>query len=171
MPTTTRCDGSGAAGPRRLAGDDLGNWESNRNSKQEKRFNRCGGINCSQRIQPEGHFCHLRLDSDRLAARRRSLLIVHFRPQFVCVESVFKHLPGLDALTCEHIHFPAVQHIMDSATTATSEYIMSKFFGVTHQQALRVQALLRLGISEDDVRVAERLMAPKSAADRVSAVA
>lgn len=45
---------------------------------------------------------------------------------------------------------------------------MSKFFGVTHEQALRVQALLRLGISEDDVRVAERLMAPRSATDRVS---
>lgn len=52
--------------------------------------------------------------------------------------------------------------------TPATAVVMSKFFGVTHQQALRVQALLRLGISEDDVRVAERLMAPRSAADRVS---
>ena len=57
---------------------------------------------------------------------------------------------------------------MDSSTTLASSFIMSKFFGVTHEQALRVQALLRLGISEDDVRVAERLMAPRSATDRVS---
>lgn len=63
-----------------------------------------------------------------------------------------------------------VRHVytMDSSTTLPSSFIMSKFFGVTHEQALRVQALLRLGISEDDVRVAERLMAPRSATDRVS---
>ncbi|CAM9389674.1 unnamed protein product, partial [Sphacelaria rigidula] len=37
---------------------------------------------------------------------------------------------------------------------------MSKHFGVTPTQALRTQALLKLGVTEEDVRVAERLMSP-----------
>lgn len=58
---------------------------------------------------------------------------------------------------------------MSSASAVPgTEFVMSKFFGLTYEQALRVQALLRLGISEEDVRVAERLMAPRSTTERVS---
>lgn len=45
---------------------------------------------------------------------------------------------------------------------SASPFVMSKFFGVTPQQAERVQALLRLGVTDDDVRVAERLMGSRS---------
>lgn len=43
-----------------------------------------------------------------------------------------------------------------------SPFVTSKFFGVTPEQAQRVQALLRLGVTDDDVRVAERLMRSRS---------
>lgn len=49
--------------------------------------------------------------------------------------------------------------------------VMAKHFGVTQKQALRTQALLRLGVTDEDVRIAERLMGPRSAGDNVSAVA
>ena len=39
-----------------------------------------------------------------------------------------------------------------------SPLVMVKHFGVSLNQAQRVQALLRLGVNEEDVRVAERLM-------------
>lgn len=45
--------------------------------------------------------------------------------------------------------------------------VMTKFFGVTQEQALRTQALLRLGVTDEDVRIAERLMGPRSAGDNV----
>lgn len=48
--------------------------------------------------------------------------------------------------------------------------VMAKHFGVTQKQALRTQALLRLGVTDEDVRIAERLMGPRSAGDNVSAV-
>lgn len=46
--------------------------------------------------------------------------------------------------------------------------VMAKHFGVTQKQALRTQALLRLGVTDEDVRIAERLMGPRSAGDNVS---
>ena len=55
-----------------------------------------------------------------------------------------------------------------SSTPQETALIMSRCFGCTPEQALRVQALIRLGISEDDIRVAERLMAPTFATDSVS---
>lgn len=54
---------------------------------------------------------------------------------------------------------------------SVSPFVMSKFFGVTPQQAQRVQALLRLGVTDDDVRVAERLFGSGSrseGADKVT---
>lgn len=48
------------------------------------------------------------------------------------------------------------------------EDVMLKHFGVTQEQALRTQALLRLGVTDEDVRIAERLMASRSAGDNVS---
>lgn len=39
---------------------------------------------------------------------------------------------------------------------------MIRHFGVTQKQALRTQALLRLGVTETDVRIAERLMGSRS---------
>lgn len=48
--------------------------------------------------------------------------------------------------------------------------VMVKHFGVNLAQAQRVAALTRLGITEQDVRIAERLMSspPPGAADNVS---
>lgn len=46
--------------------------------------------------------------------------------------------------------------------------VMAKHFGVTQKQALRTQALLRLGVTDEDVRIAERLMGPRSTGDNVS---
>ena len=48
------------------------------------------------------------------------------------------------------------------------EDVMVKHFGVTQEQALRTQALLRLGVTDEDVRIAERLMASRSTGDNVS---
>lgn len=44
---------------------------------------------------------------------------------------------------------------------------LTKFFGVNPEQARRVQALLRLGVTEEDVKVAERVMAGWAACDEV----
>lgn len=46
--------------------------------------------------------------------------------------------------------------------------VMSKHFGVTQKQALRTQALLRLGVTEEDVKIAERLLASRFVGDNVS---
>lgn len=46
--------------------------------------------------------------------------------------------------------------------TELSPFIMAKHFGVSLQQAQRVQALLRLGVTEEDVSIAERLMRSRS---------
>lgn len=40
--------------------------------------------------------------------------------------------------------------------------VMIRHFGVTQKQALRTQALLRLGVTEQDVRIAERLMGSRT---------
>lgn len=47
--------------------------------------------------------------------------------------------------------------------------VMSKHFGVTQKQALRTQALLRLGVTEEDVKIAERLLGSRLDGDCVSA--
>ncbi len=39
---------------------------------------------------------------------------------------------------------------------------MIRHFGVTQKQALRTQALLRLGVTEADVKIAERLLVSRS---------
>lgn len=44
------------------------------------------------------------------------------------------------------------------STLYEKQDVMVKHFGVTQKQALRTQALLRLGVTEEDVRIAERLM-------------
>lgn len=49
--------------------------------------------------------------------------------------------------------------------------VMAKHFGVTQKQALRTQALLRLGVTDEDVRIAERLMGPRSAGDNTQSKA
>lgn len=59
---------------------------------------------------------------------------------------------------------------MTPVPSAGSPEVMANFVGATPAQALRVQALLRLGVSEEDVRVAERFMSPKSVADSVSSL-
>ena len=40
--------------------------------------------------------------------------------------------------------------------------VMMRHFGVTQKQALRTQALLRLGVTEADVKIAERLLVSRS---------
>lgn len=40
--------------------------------------------------------------------------------------------------------------------------MMGKFVGVTPQQLLRVQALLKLGVTEEDVRLAAELLRPRN---------
>lgn len=54
------------------------------------------------------------------------------------------------------------------STLYEKQDVMTKHFGVTQEQALRTQALLRLGVTDEDVRIAERLMGPRSAGDNVS---
>lgn len=54
------------------------------------------------------------------------------------------------------------------STLYDKQDVMTKHFGVTQEQALRTQALLRLGVTDEDVRIAERLMGPRSAGDNVS---
>lgn len=54
------------------------------------------------------------------------------------------------------------------STLYEKQDVMAKHFGVTPEQALRTQALLRLGVTDEDVRIAERLMATRSTADNVS---
>lgn len=56
-------------------------------------------------------------------------------------------------------------------TETASSLVMVKHFGVSLSQAQRVQALLRLGVTEQDVQIAERLMSstPPGGADNVSA--
>eukprot|EP00903_Cladosiphon_okamuranus_P017456 g16078.t1 len=44
------------------------------------------------------------------------------------------------------------------STLYDKQEVMLRHFGVTQKQALRTQALLRLGVTEQDVRIAERLM-------------
>ncbi|CAM9167134.1 unnamed protein product [Scytosiphon promiscuus] len=44
------------------------------------------------------------------------------------------------------------------STLYEKQDVMVKHFGVTQKQALRTQALLRLGVTDEDVRIAERLM-------------
>ncbi|CAM9121155.1 unnamed protein product [Discosporangium mesarthrocarpum] len=51
------------------------------------------------------------------------------------------------------------------STLYDKEDVMMKFFGVSVQQALRARALLRLGVTEADVKVAERLMAERAQGD------
>lgn len=56
------------------------------------------------------------------------------------------------------------------STLYEKQDVMVKHFGVTQKQALRTQALLRLGVTDEDVRIAERLMGSRSeGADNVSA--
>lgn len=57
------------------------------------------------------------------------------------------------------------------STLYEKQDVMAKHFGVTQEQALRTQALLRLGVTDEDVRIAERLMGPRSAGDNVSLTA
>ncbi|CAM9786744.1 unnamed protein product [Choristocarpus tenellus] len=47
------------------------------------------------------------------------------------------------------------------STSYNKSGVLNKFFGVTEDQALRTRALLRLGVTEYDVKVAERLMAER----------
>lgn len=54
------------------------------------------------------------------------------------------------------------------STLYEKQAVMAKHFGVTQEQALRTQALLRLGVTDEDVRIAERLMAARSSGDTVS---
>lgn len=51
------------------------------------------------------------------------------------------------------------------STLYEKQDVMTKHFGVTQEQALRTQALLRLGVTDEDVRIAERLMGTRSAGD------
>lgn len=57
-----------------------------------------------------------------------------------------------------------------SMTETTSPLVMVKRFGVSLAEAQRVQALLRLGVTEQDVQIAERLMSstPSGEVDHVS---
>ncbi|CAM9945298.1 unnamed protein product, partial [Ectocarpus fasciculatus] len=48
------------------------------------------------------------------------------------------------------------------STLYEKQDVMVKHFGVTQKQALRTQALLRLGVTDEDVRIAERLMGARS---------
>ncbi|CAM9111946.1 unnamed protein product [Ectocarpus sp. 12 AP-2014] len=48
------------------------------------------------------------------------------------------------------------------STLYEKQDVMVKHFGVTQKQALRTQALLRLGVTDEDVRIAERLMGSRS---------
>lgn len=43
-------------------------------------------------------------------------------------------------------------------TANVKQEVLVRRFGVTQKQALRSQALLRLGVTEQDVRIAERLI-------------
>lgn len=53
------------------------------------------------------------------------------------------------------------------STLYDKQDVMVKHFGVTPEQALRTQALLRLGVTDEDVRIAERLMGSRSEAENV----
>lgn len=57
------------------------------------------------------------------------------------------------------------------STLYEKQDVMAKHFGVTPEQALRTQALLRLGVTDEDVRIAERLMATRSTADNAQSKA
>eukprot|EP00752_Nemacystus_decipiens_P013481 g11940.t1 len=48
------------------------------------------------------------------------------------------------------------------STLYDKQEVMIRHFGVTQKQALRTQALLRLGVTEQDVRIAERLMGSRT---------
>lgn len=54
------------------------------------------------------------------------------------------------------------------STLYEKDDVMAKHFGVTQKQALRTQALLRLGVTEEDVKIAERLLASRLVGDTVS---
>lgn len=53
-------------------------------------------------------------------------------------------------------------------TEKASPLVMVKHFGVSLAQAQRVQALLRLGVTEQDVQIAKSLQLPAGQADNVS---
>lgn len=57
------------------------------------------------------------------------------------------------------------------STLYEKQDVMSKHFGVTQEQALRTQALLRLGVTDEDVKIAERLLASRLVGDNVSVYA
>lgn len=56
------------------------------------------------------------------------------------------------------------------STLYDKQDVMVKHFGVTQEQALRTQALLRLGVTDEDVRIAERLMGSRSEAENVCVI-
>lgn len=56
------------------------------------------------------------------------------------------------------------------STLYDKQDVMVKHFGVTQEQALRTQALLRLGVTDEDVRIAERLMGSRSGAENVCVI-
>ncbi|CAN0136888.1 unnamed protein product, partial [Hapterophycus canaliculatus] len=62
-----------------------------------------------------------------------------------------KHRPVSPRMKAPHI-----------STLYEKQDVMFKHFGVTQKQALRTQALLRLGVTDEDVRIAERLMGSRT---------
>lgn len=51
---------------------------------------------------------------------------------------------------------PLFRQLMQSTSELASPLVMSKVFGITPHQAQRVQALLRLGLTEQDLLISER---------------